>query len=125
MECNLSFYEILDKLLMLCYSMSMATKPIQQPNKDSSPNTHMGSDRNSLRLSRIARGVGHGISTAIFNLTTLRSERAFILAEEQITKPVVDTRSVDERIRDYLDAPMTEDGTHPDPLAPQFNLFGE
>ena len=112
-------------MLILCYSMVMATKNTYPITELQTTVTYDSRPLSGHRISRIAKGLGQGISTLVANTMTLKSERAFVLAAEQITEPLLDTRSVDERINDYLDAPMREDGTHPDPLSPQFNLFGE
>ncbi len=77
-------------------------------------------------ITRIGRAVGRTISSVAFNMTTLQSERdAIAAARDQVFSTSEDTRTLDERISAYLDAPMRADGTHPDPLAPEFNLFGE
>lgn len=78
------------------------------------------------RTTRIARGIGHALRTTVFNTMTPRSERdAISSAAEQATSSVHDTRTIEQRIDAYLEAPMTPSGEHPDPTAPEYNLFGE
>lgn len=112
-------------MLILCYSMNMATKNTYSKTELQTTDAYDSRPLSGHRISRIAKGLGQGIGSLVANTMTLKSERAFVLAAEQMADPAKDTRSIDERIEAYLNAPMQDDDTHPDPMSPQFNLFGE